>query len=502
MQAPGPGPTHEGQLRRLSADLSAAGYTVDALADLLGPMAHAALARGQRVPADLVTRSDSSPAAVLLRLWVLGTPVQTASVQAALPTVSVDGIVDMGLARLVEAGTHVAGSVDLRPYADRDHDWWVVSDLTSMATTRPVDEAHVTGVGGASVTLASWAPRPWAARALDLGTGSGVQALHLASHSAYRVVTDVSVRALQFASVTAALNGVEVEPRAGPAFEPVAGEQFDLIVCNPPFVITPRTREVATLGYRDAGAIGDGFLGELIGGVQEHLAPGGIAVFLGNWEVPAGQRWTERLDAWLDRTGLDALVVQRDEQEPSEYAETWAGDAGLRTGDDRYDGAYEEWLTDFASRRVDRIGFGIVVVQRPAEDRTTWRHFADLRGAVEHPLGPHVLAHMRARTWLVMHTDEEVLSVPWTMADDVTQEQIASPGAADPTAIRLRQAGGLGYVAEVGTVTAAVFGACDGELSARQITVAVAALLDVDLDESLAQAVSAVRELVAFGLLR
>lgn len=51
-------------------------------------------------------------------------------------------------------------------------------------------------------------------------------------------------------------------------------------------------------------------------------------------------------------------------------------------------------------------------------------------------------------------------------------------------------------------MTAAMVGACDGELSARQILVAVAALLDLDVDESVAQAVSALRELVAFGLLR
>lgn len=497
-----PTPADDGRVEHLRADLHSAGYTVDALIQLLGPMAHRALGRGQRLPADLASRGQSSPTAVLLRLWVLGLPVETALVRSALPTVGVEAIVDLGLARLVEEDTELIGSVDLRPYADQDHDWWVVSDLTSMATGRPLEAAHVVGVGGASATLASWTPRPRAGRALDLGTGSGVQALHLAGHTAYRAVTDLSERALRFAALTAALNGVDVEPRAGSAFDPVAGEQFDVIVCNPPFVITPRTSTTQTWGYRDAGAIGDEFLADLIGGVQAHLTPGGIAVFLGNWEVGAGQRWTERIGSWLDRTQLDALVVQRDEQDPSEYAEIWAGDAGLVTGTGAYDQAYEQWLADFAQRDVERIGFGIVVLQRPAENRTTWRHFADLRGAVAHPMGPHVLAHLRARSWLAMHTDEEVLAVPWAMTDDLGQEQVGRPGSADPVVIRLRQAGGFGHVADVGTVTAAVVGACDGELSALQIIVAVAALLDLNVDEALAQTVTVLRELVAFGLLR
>ena len=44
---------------------------------------------------------------------------------------------------------------------------------------RPLREDHVLGIGGASTTLASWTPRPHVDRALDLGTGCGVQALHL-----------------------------------------------------------------------------------------------------------------------------------------------------------------------------------------------------------------------------------------------------------------------------------------------------------------------------------
>ncbi len=148
-----------------------------------------------------------------------------------------------------------------------------------------------------STTLASWTPRPWAARALDMGTGSGVQALHLCGHSAYRAVSDLSPRALAFAAFACALNGVEVDARGGSLFEPVAGATFDLIVCNPPFVITARDAGLDTLHHRDGGAVGDGLVAEVVSRIGDHLNPGGIGQLLGNWELAAGQDWSERVSS-------------------------------------------------------------------------------------------------------------------------------------------------------------------------------------------------------------
>src|SRR5438270_327403 len=77
-------------------------------------------------------------------------------------------------------------------------------------------------------------------RALDVGTGSGVQALLAARHAREVVATDVNPRALAYAELNAALNGfTNLECRAGSMFEPVAGETFDLITCNAPFVVSP-----------------------------------------------------------------------------------------------------------------------------------------------------------------------------------------------------------------------------------------------------------------------
>jgi methylase of polypeptide subunit release factors len=487
------------QLASLREDLRAAPYTVDRVAQVLGPVAEAALHREQPLPADLATRRSEDPVATLLRVFVLGRPVSAAALAAALPRTGVHGAQALGLVGQDSRG--VRGRCDLRPYGEDQHTWWVASDLTETATGRALGTGHVLGVGGASTTLASWTPRPRVRRALDLGTGCGVQSLHLAGHTSHRVATDLSARALDFARFTAGLNEVELDLRAGSLWEPVAGEEFDLVVSNPPFVITPRRADVPVYDYRDGGATGDEVVAGLVRGMEAHLAPGGIAQLLGNWELRSGESWQEHVGGWLEGTGLDAWVVQRDVQDVAEYAETWARDGGHRPGTAEFEGLYEAWLSDFAARRVERVGFGVLTLQRPGQDRAPWRVLEHLPSPTAVPMGPTVLAEVRARTWLALHSDDEVLSVPWSVADDVSEERVGRPGAPDPAVIRLRQGGGLRRLEQLDTLTAAVVGACDGDLSAAQIVQAVAVLTDVDAGEVKAQVVPRLRRLIAGGLM-
>ena len=65
---------------------------------------------------------------------------------------------------------------------------------------------------------------------LDIGTGSGLLAVHAAAHADRVVAVDINPRALRFAEFNAALNAVDnVEWREGSLFEPVAGEPCNLI---------------------------------------------------------------------------------------------------------------------------------------------------------------------------------------------------------------------------------------------------------------------------------
>src|SRR5262249_33957474 len=155
--------------------------------------------------------------------------------------------------------------------------WWVLSDLSDRRGLRP---DHVLGVGGASTTLANATIRDPVSSALDLGTGSGVQALHLSTHADRVVATDLSDRALRFAATAARLAGLDWDLRQGNMTEPVHGESFDLVVSNPPFIVGPGT---TTHTYRDSGRPGDGISAELAAASPRLLKPRGTLQFLANW---------------------------------------------------------------------------------------------------------------------------------------------------------------------------------------------------------------------------
>ena len=135
----------------------------------------------------------------------------------------------------------------------------MVSDLTPGLDGQPlrVGTDHVLGVTPASTSLAQLTTRRPVGRALDLGTGCGVQSLHLSTHADDVVATDVNARALAITAFNAALNDLDLDLRAGSLWDPVSGETFDLITANPPFVISPATeRHGERLTYRDSGLPG------------------------------------------------------------------------------------------------------------------------------------------------------------------------------------------------------------------------------------------------------
>lgn len=116
-------------------------------------------------------------------------------------------------------------------------------------------------------------------RVLDMGTGSGVNAVLAASRASSVVAVDINPHALRAARDNAERNGVadRVEVRHSDVFSDVDGE-FDLIVFDPPFRwFTPRDQfEVATTdeNYRA--------MTEFFRDARSHLTPTGtMLIFFG-----------------------------------------------------------------------------------------------------------------------------------------------------------------------------------------------------------------------------
>ncbi|WJV47160.1 DUF7059 domain-containing protein [Streptomyces flavofungini] len=475
---------------RLREALLAADFTADGLLELLGAPAYTALARSETVPALRATRGDGALAS-LVRLFLLQRPVSHARVADVLP---VGALLESGWLVRAEGADGAQGAVDgdegadglratvdVRPYGGPDgEDWFIVSDLGcavgGAGGIGSRDEGVVLGVGGASTTLAGITVRAPAASALDVGTGSGIQALHASRHATRVTATDLNPRALHCTRLTLALSGVPAaDLREGSLYEPVGDATYDLIVSNPPFVISPGAR----LTYRDGGMGGDDLCRSIVQEAGERLNEGGYAQFLANWQHVEGEEWTERVRSWVPR-GCDAWIVQREVQDVTQYAELWLRDAGdHRTDPAEYAARYDAWLDEFEARKTRGVGFGWITLRKSgaAEPSVTveeWTH------PVEQPLGETVQAFFARQDYLRAHDDAALLAEHFKLADGVVQEQIGLPGAEDPEHVVLRQHRGMRRATQVDTVGAGFAGVCDGTLSAGRILDAIAQLMGED----------------------
>ena len=466
--------------------LTRAGYTTAGIAARLGPAATAAISRGDHRAA-LRATTDRDALATLIRLYLCGTTEPVEAVAAALAPLP---LADARAAGLVEPhGDGLRAGVDLEAYGE---DWWVVSDLPARPG-RPLPADHVLGVGGASTTLVGATIRRPVATALDLGTGCGVQALHLATHAGAVTATDLNPRALRFAATTAALSGQRWELLRGDLAAPVAGRRFDLVVSNPPFVVGPGT---ATHTYRDSGRPGDTVGRELAALAPDLLTDGGVMQYLANWAYVSGQDWRERVAGWFAGTGCDAWVIQREVSDPLSYVRLWLADTGQPAE------AARAWLDWFDAERIEAVGFGLVTVRRSGRDHPVVR-VEDLRQRVEPPLGTQIAAWFDRQDWLRDRDPAALLAEPYRAAEDLTLRQEARLGPEGWQVERqfLTMPHGLRWSEEVDPLVVSLVAAADGRVPARAQLAVLAATYGVSEDTLAEQAAPVIAHLVERGLL-
>lgn len=507
-------------LERLAEDLTAIGFNYDEVSQLLGDEATAALARDQILPALRVIERDAAETelACAFRIFQLGRTEAAAALNQAFPSVKVDGLLKLGLIEPWASGYRATVALTLHS-SDADGELWVAHDLGAHQRPGVLRTDHVLGIGQASLTLAQITLREKVDRALDLGTGCGIQLFHLLGHANHVTATDLSARALAFTRFNLLLNHkvLKLDPRnlqervsllRGSLFEPVGGQKFDLIASNPPFVITPRRateREKDRFTYRDGGMSGDRLVSTVIAQAGDFLNPGGSMQMLSNWEIhrlddESNEPWDLRLKSWFPED-LDVWVIEREQTTPSVYAETWLRDASQTEDSSSYAAAYNAYLDDFESRGVGAIGFGLVYFRKSATGTAALRRFEQITHPIEQPVAGTLQRDIAMADELAA-AGEGFRDWHLVVADDVTEERHQRPGAEHPGVILLRQGAGLRRTELLDTAQAGFASACDGDLSVSQLVNALDSLIGEGEEDFTGRLYEAVARLLRHGLLR
>jgi methylase of polypeptide subunit release factors len=373
MRAPSPTPD---LVSRLRAALDDAGYTAGGIRILLpqviGPV-HSP--RAAEVLRQRVTGNDRL--STLVKLFILGLEVPEQEATSALSPLRGEDAETLGLLDLSQGLARP--SVCLAPFDD------LVIAYDRYVPGREAPDV-VIGIGPAPRALAALTVREPVGLALDLCSGCGIQALQAARHSDQVVATDINPRALAYTQLNVLLNGIgNVECREGDLFEPVEGERFDLIVANPPYVLSPSSE----LTFRDSGLPGDDISRKAIEGACRHLAEGGFASVLANWAVGSDETWWEQPERWV--RGCDSWLIHYRTYDPLDYAAFWNRDTPV------LENTLERWTEHLRALGIERVASGAVVM-RGGSGADGWRARAVARSEIK-PASAQILRMFRTNDY-------------------------------------------------------------------------------------------------------
>lgn len=442
--------------RELTRELTDAGFTAGSIAAHLGPDAMEALFRGE--PGAVLEACDGSRLSGLIRFFLVREKMTAEELAEFLPARLVLALIDASVVSRTPSGD-LQVALDVRPHIIAGRDRLIFSDLDASVTAHVPGPDHVLGVGAASLSLLSATPLTPVETVLDLGTGSGVQALAQSTAAERVVATDVHERALLLAEAAfAGAGATNVDVRHGSWFAPVEGERFDRVVANPPFVVgLPEVSHV----YRDSGLDLDGAAELVVSSTPDYLAESGSAFILGSWVHTSEQSWEQRVASWFPSTGVSAWVLQRDVVDPALYVSTWLKDESVDPRSAEGIARTRQWLAHFREEDVRAVGFGWIFIrdigEAPTEvtTETLSQPFTD-------PLGPEVEEYFVRMEWLRETSESGVLDAHFALRPGVALEDISLTNTET----------GMGFAPEVKRITRT-----DGPRFSHEIDDTVAAII-------------------------
>lgn len=266
----------------------------------------------------------------------------------------------------------------------------------------------VMGIGTSTMKLANSLERRPYGRVLDLCCGAGVQAFIAAPYAREVVAVDQNPRALNYGRFGAAMSKFSnISFRESDCYSAVAGEEFDAIVCNPPYVLTPDRKAY----YRDGGLGGDRFAEQVLREAPRYLAEEGTAHVMCDVAAMDGKSSEERLRGWLDGCGCDVLAISAKPMDAATYARNWLRKDGLAEEEKR-------WVSSFWDLGITGVTNYLVVLRKRTAADSHWFRVESFGGEPVGHFGQQV-ARLIAGEDLLQAGDAAISAARMQVAADV-----------------------------------------------------------------------------------
>ncbi len=479
-------------LSNLQIVLHNAGFTEENVSRL---MDRCSTKRGLDLPSMLCLTEGPQRLNRLMRLFVLGQPVPETAIRDALVPFPLERLFATGMAKMENSGK-VISHVCIVPYADI----MTLRDFGADLVGRPMGPDYVMGVSASSMMLAVTTVRRQGEEVLDLGTGGGIQAMLAARHARRVIGTDINPRALALARLAMGMNGIaNVELRHGSMFDPVPSQTFDLIVSQPPFVISPDNTKV----FRDSGMRGDTFCEQIIRRAPDYLREGGWCSVMFNWGHRNDDHWSDRPRTWLEGCGCDGWVIRLRTDDVFSYAVQWVrGFYGETEGPDAT--PLERWLTYYEQMGFEMISTGVAVMHKRGTGKNWVRVDALEEQNAQGPCGPQIEHVFASETLLHSFPEPDTLldfRLRLTEESELRRTSSLASGAWQVNDMQLTQRRGFPFPCRIDRMSAEFLSCCDGNRTMRSVIESLAQRFSLDFQPLCEEALPILVRLMRKGYL-
>lgn len=434
---------------------------------------------------------QNTPFNVLVRLCLVGLRTEEALVREIFGESLLSALLEGGLFHVAPEGV----SCPFIIYPVRG--FWILYDHVGA---RPADLAKflVMGVGSSSLAPANATPRRHYRRALDMGCGGGFQSFQLAAHCDEVVGLDINPRALSLARLAARLNGTgNIDFRLSDFFSAVEGEKFDLIVSNPPFVISPESE----FHYRDGGLGADRVAETVVRNAGTYLEDGGLAVIICEWASLKGSDAITRLKQWVDGNGCDVWVSTSRQPDLIAYAMSWLRSYQQHLSPEEYAATYDRWIDYYETLGMDAVQTGLIAIRKRAGQN--WFFADEAPSVIRGRWGETLLQLLDIHTLLATSSVDEILDHSYKLSPAARMrhlyQQAGARWASAEADIFLEEP--LPYSGRVDQYTAGLCARCDGTVPLRQLVKEMGEVVGVTFPEIVEAAMPILRGLMQRGYL-